>query len=46
MIILGLDPHPTTHTAVALESRGVPLDSLSVQNDSDGLNQLCLVDSF
>ncbi|UQN09632.1 IS110 family transposase [Deinococcus sp. QL22] len=41
MIILGLDPHPTTHTAVALDSRGVVLDSLSVQNDTDGLNQLC-----
>ncbi|UQN09779.1 IS110 family transposase [Deinococcus sp. QL22] len=41
MIILGLDPHPTTHTAVALDSRGVTLDSLSVKNDSDGLHQLC-----
>ncbi|WP_415791842.1 IS110 family transposase, partial [Deinococcus saxicola] len=41
MIILGLDPHPTTHTAVALDSRGVVLDSLSVQNDAEGLNQLC-----
>jgi transposase len=40
MIILGLDPHPTTHTAVALDSRGVVLDSLSVKNDADGLNQL------
>ncbi|UQN08390.1 IS110 family transposase [Deinococcus sp. QL22] len=42
MIILGLDPHPTTHTAVALDSRGVVLDSLSVQNDFDGLHQLWL----
>ncbi|UQN07237.1 IS110 family transposase [Deinococcus sp. QL22] len=41
MIILGLDPHPTTHTAVALDSRGLGLDSLSVQNDAEGLNQLC-----
>ncbi|UQN08978.1 IS110 family transposase [Deinococcus sp. QL22] len=42
MIILGLDPHPTTHTAIALDSRGVILDSLSVQNDADGLHQLWL----
>ncbi|WP_240741111.1 IS110 family transposase [Deinococcus sp. Arct2-2] len=42
MIILGLDPHPTTHTAVALDSRGVVLDSLNVKNDADGLHQLWL----
>ena len=41
MIILGIDPHPTTHTAVALDPRGVVLDSLSVQNDADGLTRLC-----
>jgi len=42
MIILGVDPHPSTHTAVALDSRGVVLDALTVQNDADGPNQLCI----
>jgi transposase len=41
MIILGVDPHPSTHTAVALDSRGVVLDALTVQNDAYGLNHLC-----
>ena len=41
MIILGIDPHPSTHTAVALDSRGVVLDAFTVQNDADGLDQLC-----
>ena len=40
MIILGVDPHPSTHTVVALDARGVVLDALTVQNDDDGLNQL------
>jgi len=41
MIILRVDPHPSTHTAGALDSRGVVLDALTVQNDADGLDQLC-----
>ncbi|WP_229776580.1 IS110 family transposase [Deinococcus ruber] len=41
MIILGIDPHPSTHTAVALDARGVVLDAVTVQNDADGLNHLC-----
>jgi transposase len=42
MIILGLDPHPSTHTAVALNSCGVVLDALTINNDLEGLERLQL----
>jgi transposase len=38
--ILGLDPHPGSHTVVALNVHGAILDSLQVRNDPPGLQHL------
>jgi transposase len=38
--ILGLDPHPGSHTVVALNAHGAILDSLQVSNDSAGIQRL------
>lgn len=40
MITLGLDPHPGSHTVVALDPNGSLLASLTVLNTSAGLDQL------
>jgi len=42
MITLGLDPHPGTHTVVALDLNGSLLDSLTVRNTMAGFAQLQL----
>src|SRR4051794_31390248 len=42
MIILGLDPHPGSHTVVALDSNGRLLANLTVPNTEAGLEQLPL----
>jgi hypothetical protein len=43
MITLGLDPHPGTHTVVALDENGASLGHLAVPNTPEGLIQLhCL----
>ena len=42
MITLGLDPHPGSHTVVALDSNGCLLAHLTVSNTGEGLNQLGL----
>jgi transposase len=42
MITLGLDPHPGSHTVVALDLNGSLLSSLTVLNTSAGLDQLRL----
>lgn len=40
MITLGLDPHPGSHTVVALDDNGASLASLTVLNTPEGLLQL------
>ena len=40
MITLGLDPHPGTHTVVALDENGASLGHLAVPNTPEGLTQL------
>ena len=40
MITLGLDPHPSTHTVVALDENGASLGHLTVPNTPEGLIQL------
>ena len=40
MIILGLDPHPASHTVAALDSNGASLANLTVPNTPEGLSQL------
>ena len=40
MITLGLDPHPDSHTAVALDTNGVALGHVKVSNTAEGLMQL------
>ena len=40
MITLGLDPHPGTHTIVALDENGASLGQLIVPNTPEGLIQL------
>jgi transposase len=42
MITLGLDPHPGSHTVVALDSNGCLLAHLTVSNTGEGLHQLDL----
>jgi transposase len=42
MITLGLDPHPGSHTVVALDSNGRLLANLTVPNTGAGLGQLHL----
>ena len=41
MITLGLDPHPASHTVVALDESGVSLGHLTVPNTAEGLRRLC-----
>jgi hypothetical protein len=41
MITLGLDPHPASHTVVALDESGVSLGHLTVPNTAEGLTRLC-----
>src|SRR4029453_2852222 len=40
MITLGLDPHPRSHTVVALDANGVSIRRLTVPNTEEGLGQL------
>jgi transposase len=40
MITLSLDPHPGSHTMVALDPNGASLASITVANTSEGLAQL------
>ena len=40
MVIIGLDPHPDTHTAVALDANGKRLGCQSFVNDDEGLAAL------
>ena len=40
MITLGLDPHPGTHTVVALDENGASLGHLAVPNTPEGLIRL------
>src|SRR4029450_928658 len=40
MITLGLDPHPRSHTVVALDANGVSIRHLTVPNTEEGLVQL------
>jgi transposase len=40
VIIIGLDPHPTTHTAAALDQNGRSLALKTVENTSAGLETL------
>jgi len=40
MITLGLDPHPGSHTVVALDPNGASLATLTVLNTPEGLSQL------
>jgi hypothetical protein len=40
MITLGLDPHPSTHTVVALDENGASLGHLAVPNTPEGLIRL------
>lgn len=42
MVIIGVDPHPGSHTAAALEETGKVLGHLTVENDEAGLGQLLL----
>jgi transposase len=40
MVTLGLDPHPASHTVVALDRIGSSLGSITVPNTATGLEQL------
>ena len=40
MVIIGVDTHPGTHTAVALDASGRELAYLTVENTEAGLQQL------
>ncbi len=42
MVIIGIDPHPGSHTAAALDETGKVLGHLTVQNNEIGLAQLLL----
>ena len=39
-VTIGVDPHPTTHTAAALNENGRVLGSLTVSHSSKGLKKL------
>jgi transposase len=39
MTIIGIDPHPSSHTAVALNEHGKRLAMLTFNNDESGLVQ-------
>ena len=36
MVIIGVDPHPSTHTAVVLDAQGRRLAQCTVPNDPAG----------
>ena len=40
MVIIGIDPHPGSHTAAALDENGKVLGHLTVSNDKAGLKKL------
>jgi len=40
MTIIGIDPHPGSHTAAALDNNGAVLGFKTVNNDVQGLNEL------
>ena len=40
MVIIGIDPHPKSHTAASLDKQGKVLAHLSVTNDEQGLKTL------
>ncbi len=40
MIIIGVDPHPNSHTACALDANGAVVADLSVENTPQGLDEL------
>ncbi len=40
MVIIGLDPHPSTHTASAIDESGKPLGSIRVDNTEEGHERL------
>lgn len=42
MTIIGLDPHPTSHTAAALDPNGTTLDLKTVENTTAGLEALSI----
>jgi transposase len=42
MVIIGVDPHPGSHTAAALEETGKVLGHLTVENTEEGLGHLLL----
>jgi transposase len=47
MVIIGLDPHPGTHTAAALDEHGTLLGSLTIGNSLSGITELATwVQSF
>jgi hypothetical protein len=37
MVIIGIDPHPESHTAVALDQNGKRLGHLTISNCPEGL---------
>jgi transposase len=39
MVIIGVDPHPGSHTAVALDKQGKRLGALTVENSEAGISQ-------
>jgi transposase len=40
MVIIGVDPHPDSHTAAALDTNGKVLGTLTVKNTAMGLDEL------
>ena len=40
LVTIGVDPHPTTHTAAALDGNGRVLGSLTVSHSKMGLQKL------
>ena len=40
MVTIGVDPHPGSHTAAALNEHGMLLESITVSNDAAGLKKL------
>ena len=40
VVTIGVDPHPTTHTAAALNNNGKVLESLTVSHSNKGLKKL------
>lgn len=40
MVIIGIDPHPDSHTAAALDSNAKVLSHLTINNDKQGLKEL------